>query len=203
MGPSALLKSDIEKLRVVFLTPEISSIHPPDELDDRSRLLINSYVILAHAHIEEFIEDQFLSFARAITPNAGDPSIRACFTHLFISFSKKLQGDYAKKSHHDLCMAAIGHYKKLISANNGIKKKNILTLTNPLGFTEDEVTDSCNELIIHLEALGSKRGDLAHRSSVPKSATLELYPRQAQELVGNVSEKIHLLTSLLGSKVAN
>ncbi|MFE6767473.1 HEPN domain-containing protein [Streptomyces fimicarius] len=193
------LKSDIEELKDALIDVETLSVSPPDDLTRRQQLLITSFVILAHAHIEEFIEELFVSYIVARNSEITDDSIPHCFVRLSLHFSADLIGQGAAKYPADkVCLTVVNLYRsKVVRINNGLKEANVTALAKPLGLNSEQLSDSCEQLFKTLNTLGAKRGKMAHTSS--QSASETVYAIQAVGWVNDVVDNISELVSFLGA----
>ncbi|MFJ2134210.1 HEPN domain-containing protein [Streptomyces sp. NPDC087845] len=200
MDTVSQLRNDIDELRNSLMSKSLQSVAPPDDLSSAQSLLVRSFVILAHAHIEEFIEQMFSDFIAAKTLEITDETIPACYARLILHFGENIRGEKGSSGYApgQLCLTAKSMYEsKVIKANNGLKEKNVTQMARPLGLTSDEVSDACPDLFPALDTLGSKRGRLAHRSSQAVSETI--YPGQAIKWVEDVLTHFAQLSNLLSS----
>ncbi|MEU6877965.1 HEPN domain-containing protein [Streptomyces sp. NPDC046712] len=192
------LRSDIEELKDALLDVDTVAVNPPDDLTRRQQLLITSFVILAHAHIEEFIEELFVSYVEARSVEITKDSIPHCFVRLSLHFSGDLIGQGAGKyPTAQVCETAKNLYRsKVVQINNGLKGANVTALAKPLGLHGDPLTDSCDRLFKALNTLGAKRGKMAHTSS-SQSASETVYAGQAvvwvEDAVSNIGELVGFL----------
>ncbi|GGR67300.1 hypothetical protein GCM10010269_02570 [Streptomyces humidus] len=195
------LKSDIEELRDALLDTDALTVAPPDDLTRRQQLLITSFVILAHAHIEEFIEELFVSYVDARTAEITEDSTPHCFIRLSLHFSPDLIGQGAGKyPTTQICQTAINLYRsKVVKINNGLKAANIAALARPLGLNGDQLSDNCERLFRSLNTLGAKRGKMAHTSS--QSANETVYASQAVGWVNDVVDNIDELVKFLNGSI--
>ena len=194
------LANDITGLRDSLLPSELQAIAPPDDLSDTQSLLVRSFVILAHAHIEEFIEQMFSDFLSSKHATVTASEIPTCYARLILHFGEHIKGQKGSSSltPADICTTAKSMYNsKVIKANNGLKEHNVVQLAKPLGLTENDISNACPELLPALDTLGSRRGSLAHRSS--QAVTETIYPGQAIKWVDDVLTHFSQLSDLLAN----
>ncbi|MDH6607304.1 hypothetical protein M2164_002939 [Streptomyces sp. SAI-208] len=161
---------------------------------------MRSFVILAHAHIEEFIEQMFSDCLAARASTITATEIPSCYARLILHFGEHIKGQKGSASltPASICITAKSLYdSKVIKANNGLKEHNIVQLAKPLGLTENDVSNACPDLLPALDTLGGKRGGLAHRSS--QAVTETIYPGQAIKWVDDVLTHFAQLSSLLAN----
>ncbi|MEV7345027.1 HEPN domain-containing protein [Streptomyces sp. NPDC093544] len=196
------LRSDIEELKASLLDNEVLAVSPPDDLSRRQQLLITSFVILSHAHIEEFIEDLFLTYIENRENEIGDLATPRCFVELALHFSGDLIGQRAGKKFDtkQICTTAKNLYiSKVVKINNGLKEANITSLAKPLGLHGDQLSDKCDDLFKALNTLGGKRGKMAHTSS-SQAVSETVYPSQAIAWVEDVVSQVQSLVDYLSPK---
>jgi hypothetical protein len=195
------LKDDIGELKSALLDNELLSVAPPDDLSQRQQLLIASFVILSHAHIEEFIEHLFLTYAEKREAEITDSVIPHCFVALSLHFADDLTGQGLRKhGARKICITSKNLYiSKVLNINNGLKEANVVSLAKPLGLQSDHITNSCDQLFPALNTLGGKRGKLAHASS-SRSASETIYAQQAIEWVEGVTNLIYQLVDYLDNE---
>ncbi|XVV37210.1 HEPN domain-containing protein [Streptomyces sp. CA-100214] len=194
------LTSDIQDLRNSLMPAELQAIAPPDDLSDAQSLLVKSFVILAHAHIEEFIEQMFLDFLDTKASSVSNGHIPICYARLILHFGEHIKGEKGSASLTPelICIKAKSFYEsKAIKSNNGLKERNVLQMAKPLGLLESAVSDACPDLFLALDTLGGKRGGLAHRSS--QAVTETIYPGQAIKWVDDVLTHFAQLSNLLAN----
>jgi hypothetical protein len=191
------LRDGIQQLKDALLTADMLAINAPDDLSQRQELLITSFVILAHAHIEEFIENLFLSYIEKREMEIRPESAPHCFVRLSLHFSGDLIGQGVGKAEMaNLCKIAKNLYiSKVIKINNGLKSANLIALAKPLGL-HLQIADRCDRLFPVLNTLGAKRGRMAHTSAA-QAATETVYALQAVAWVDDVSDHIGQLVEYL------
>jgi hypothetical protein len=124
-----------------------------------------AYLVLSHAAVEEFFESiagGIVSRSETKFKSSGKINRVIAFVMFSHGGEKNLPDQLPNKDiHSSLVITAIGNYKKSLDKNNGIKEYNLCRLFLPLGYTFEKVDPL---LLPELDALGSARGDLAHKS---------------------------------------
>ncbi|MFF0685650.1 HEPN domain-containing protein [Streptomyces albogriseolus] len=197
------LRNDIDELKTALLDSDVLSVSPPDSLTRRQKLVITSFVILAHAHIEEFIEELFMRYVREREKEITNLSAPQCFIRLSLHFSADLIGQQVhKKPVAAVCETTKHLYKnKVITSNNGLKATNVASLAKPLGLDGKQLDDSCEDLFKALNTLGAKRGKMAHTSSASQVADEDVYASQAVTWVEDVVNRLDDLLNYLHSTI--
>lgn len=193
------LRNDIDELRTSLLVEDVVDVQAPDDLSRRQQLLIASFVILSHAHIEEFIEGLFLGYIEEQEKSITEFAIPHCFVKLAMHFSPDLIGQGAgnRQSVQKICTTAKNFYiSKIVKTNHGLKSNNVISLAKPLGLHSD-LPNTCDPLLTALNTLGSKRGGMAHTSPRRQSTTETVYASQAVTWVDDVVDLAHLLAGYL------
>lgn len=167
---------------------------PTEPLPQKAGFLTHAYLVLACAIIEEFIENCFEQFVVDATAAAGD-SYAGCFVTLAARFSGDLIGQHAGALPPARIAAPVlqGLYSsKVVRVNNGLKRRNVEALAKPLGLLS-EIEDKCESLLGPADALGAKRGAVAHIGNV----TEEIRPHEARALVSEVLDNLDSLIKVL------
>jgi len=138
-----------------------------------------AYLVLSHAAIEEFFEGIAANIAtRSEKKFKTTGKINKVIAFIMYEYGakKNLPSELPTKDvHSSLVFSALGNYKRVVEANNGIKEHNLCRLFMPLGYAFDQVDPL---LLPELDAFGSARGDLAHKSL--KSKQFDPFTAQAQ-----------------------
>jgi RiboL-PSP-HEPN len=174
------------------LLPPVEDV--TEGLEPRDRFLVHAYLVLACAMIEEFVEARFRDHVAEATAVEPDGYSR-CFVTLATKFSDDVIGQNSGKV--PVASEAVptlrGLYEsKVLTANNGIRRRNFQTLAKPVGLHPD-VEDQCEELLAAADALGSKRGAVAHLGTVSE----EIRPDEARKLVEDVLKEMDSLVAVL------
>lgn len=153
---------------------------------------IRSYILIAHAEFEYYIENIALYIldkkCNSIANNENETIFLTMFAHWYYTKKFIAYNENRRKNHiHNIKDApdkkeaflndAKREYKSLIDSNNGIRGSE--ELFSPLGITLDAF------LIGNMSSFGTDRGDFAHKShSVTKDISVNL----AKEKVNNILE---------------
>lgn len=145
---------------------------------DLQHLKLQSYILLCHSALEQYIEELCLSAAM---------SARAKFTNygtitktLVALISAKLVDDLPEKSKarltgeissniEEFSKEAFNRYRAVITSNNGIVDRDQKKILIPVGVNPENI-----DLVLmnNLHGFGSKRGDVAHKFKVQRAETL-------------------------------
>lgn len=156
-------------LRRVPLTENSSNLH---------HLKVQSYIFLAHAALEQYLEDLALSILDASMHAFNTKKqMNACVVSLIVFETvaqfdentprKKIRADVVKDLSAFVNIARAHHSSK-IAANNGIKLADQKALFLPVGFDPEEI-DSVTANA--LDTFGIKRGGIAHRVKIKTQET--------------------------------
>ncbi|MBJ2112342.1 hypothetical protein JFQ86_05830 [Serratia ureilytica] len=180
------LELRLNELREHLLPAEFS------ETGDYSPAVIDmakGYRLLAHAEFEAYIEDvskEVIIEAIGKWKNARTPSVT------IVSFLAAYHSSWSindEQHNHDIIELSKGRlnpkeslmeainiaskqFNKKIGSNNGIKSDNFKTLILPTGVDLEQLD---SELLLKLDNYGSKRGEIAHNSSL--RVTQQLNPK--------------------------
>lgn len=145
---------------------------------DLQHLKLQSYILLCHSALEQYIEELGLSAAReARTMYVNSGIITKTLVALI---SSKLIDDLPEKGRSKLTSEflsnieefskeAFNRYRVVVSSNHGITDKDQSKILVPVG-VDPKTTDLV--LMNNLHAFGAKRGDVAHRFRVQRTDTL-------------------------------
>lgn len=142
-------------------------------------LKIKSYIFLAHAAIEQYIESLVLDIAKqALDEYHANQRVTRALIGLISSglLARVEESGLIKKVKKEpfeniglFASSAYGRFLSLVGNNNGIKTENQLKLFLPIGVdpsTEDPVTMAA------LDSFGGKRGVIAHEFKIAKVHSL-------------------------------
>lgn len=188
------------------------TIEPPDTMSTTELIAVRAYLILAHATIEEFIEGCFFQYLEACSKIDSDGRAHSGAFLSILQLASDIGGQLKNSDRSPKAVAEKipGLYReKVISANHGVRKRNIEKLARGAGFSWNEFEESCPGLITSCDTLGAKRGETAHVSSAAMSddgLQQQLYPRDVRRYIGDavqgVEELCTFLLRSLGSQFA-
>jgi hypothetical protein len=167
---------------------------PTAALEPRSRFLVHAYLVLACATIEEFIEGCFEEYV-AKASDSDTEGYAGCFLTLAARFADDLSGQHggsAPPAAEAIPVLRALYLSKVVSRNNGVKSRHLAALSKPLGL-QARLEAECEDLLVPADALGAKRGAVAHLGTVDEV----IRPAEAREMVENVIDNLHLLLRLL------
>ena len=188
------LKERIESLGNVFLPP----VSRTGSYDQREFDSTAAFLLMAHAEVEEFIEQRCLEVADAVvTKWSVDSRPRSALIAL-AAFSHS-QGDKAlptpdelgRSKIRDVLDEAKRSYSHVVNQNNGVKAHDLLRLLIPIGIRESQIS---NKLVIDLNNFGATRGQLAHNTNAIQNAP---DPVANKKLVDDIVSELGKLDSHL------
>jgi hypothetical protein len=152
--------------------------------------LIRGFILLVHAEIENFIEDRVEEKIDAVH-NLWKTSRKK--SHVISSMNSFCNFDLENSRHSKSDKENIEYrinlnvlqFKRIIFANHGIKRENILNLLLPIGIEINEIDDSW---LNTMDNFGSDRGKIAHKKHSiqniidPESIKNEIYNNILPEL---------------------
>lgn len=162
-----------------------------DVQDESEKYRIRSYILLAHAEFEYYIEKTALDILEkkctSLANNENETIFLTMFAHWyytkkFITYGEKQRNDHIKyiknssNKNEAFLNDAKRAYKDFINSNNGIRSSEELFL--PLGIQLDAV------LIGNMDSFGADRGDFAHKSH--SAVTKYISVDNAKEMVNNI-----------------
>lgn len=167
------LEAQIIFLRDKLLAP--ISTQFPDPLSDEDRVAVSSFLVLAHAAIEEALEDLFTLHLKtlvqfSVAESAPIGLARLCF-HMRTSAENMVNGQGPLSTHAmgRICQAAFN--RDFIIPNNGLKLENVKKLASGAGLYWTEFEDALNVELSDLSTLGTKRGSVGHLSPFSMKST--------------------------------
>jgi hypothetical protein len=160
------LESQIVFLRDKLLAP--AGTRFPAPLTTEDQILVSSFLVLAHAAIEEAIEDFFTLHLKSLIGFTSACSVPAdlarAFFHLRASADSMIhgQGPLATTTIGKVCLAI--YDRDYIRPNNGVKLDNVKKLASGAGIYWTDFEDALNVELSDLTTLGTKRGSVGHLS---------------------------------------
>lgn len=145
---------------------------------DLQHLKLQSYILLCHSALEQYIEDLGLAAAqsaRSIYVNSG-----VITKTLVALISSKLVDDLGDRSKlkltselsssvEEFSKEAFNRYRSVVHSNNGIVDRDQKKIFIPIGVNPETVDIV---LMNNLHSFGAKRGDVAHKFRVQRADTL-------------------------------
>lgn len=162
-----------------------------DEQNESEKYRIRSYILLAHAEFEYYIEKIALDIldkkCSSLANNKNEIVFLTMFAHWyytkkFINYGERQKNDHIKhikdstSKNEAFLSDARRAYENFINSNNGIRGSEELFL--PLGIQLDAV------LIGNMDSFGVNRGDFAHKSH--SAVTKYISVNNAKEMVNNI-----------------
>ncbi|HEV3002645.1 MAG TPA: hypothetical protein VGW75_18050 [Solirubrobacteraceae bacterium] len=148
----------------------------PDPLTDEEKVAVNAYLVLAHACIEEFLEDTFLEHVQRLIDLMDRPLVPREVAGLFLAFGtiipEKKRIPYAKRERAGVANVALTLYKaSTIDMNHGVKPAKVRTLAEGAGVSWPEFESALAAQLADLDTLGAKRGEAGHLGPLTMKAT--------------------------------
>ncbi|QFY08052.1 hypothetical protein GBF35_16420 [Nonomuraea phyllanthi] len=203
----AQLKRETRELDKVFLKSVLGQ--PPTPLAFAEEAAVCAFLVLSHGAVEEFVEAAFKDYVqKCFTLNSRQLLNRA--SHLImIQFAADaavaLEQTRSSVPRDDAVIRMVPalYERKICGTNNGVRTHNIKKLVTGAGLVWDKFENDCSEAIAALDALGARRGDIAHSSAANRAATggvsKALYPKEARELVNTALAELSAIVSFLAS----
>lgn len=176
------IADQLDHLSRTLLDPVGTSF--PDPLSESERALVNAYIVLAHAVLEERLEDVFREHVDRLLAWRDDDLVPVDLVRLAFAMCENV-ATKQWPSYRDRSVLAsmwgIGRveFAKQLSANNGLKSEHVERLAKLTGVQWVDLEDSLTSELADLDLLGAKRGAAGHlspfttRSSV---LTISMYP---------------------------
>lgn len=168
------LRSALKELR-----PITARVNPLICETPLQTLKVRSYILLAHAALEEYLEELAISAARQACKQFKDNGQLSLALVGLISagvLDEIAVGKARKKATQDLFNnieafvdEALTRFSLIVKDNHGIKRHNQISLLLPIGF-DPEAVDAAT--LAALDSFGTKRGDIAHKAKISKVHTL-------------------------------
>ncbi|MDR7154079.1 hypothetical protein J2W40_000882 [Sphingobium xenophagum] len=159
---------------------------------DLQHLKLQSYILLCHSALEQYIEDLGLSAAQAA--RSAYASSGVITKTLVALISSKLVSDLPEKSKYKLTSElasnieefskeAFNRYRDVVLSNNGIVERDQNSILLPIGVDPASV-----DLVLknNLHSFGAKRGDVAHKFKVQRTDTLTAIDTDLATIVGGI-----------------
>lgn len=171
-----------------LITKEFSEIGDYEEhVKDKAR----GYRLLAHAEVESYLEDVVMQVADKTLAKWQESSVGS---KELISVLASLKNDpdisdkrlNALKTTQEVVNFSFVTFKQRIVKNNGIKEKDVKALMGPIGI---DIEASMPELLPLLDSFGTKRGEVAHSTSLKK----EINPKDEVADVRNIYDHLERL----------
>jgi hypothetical protein len=201
------LEAQLSHLDRLLLSPVNTSF--PDELPDEEKAAVNAYVVLAHAVIEEYLEDVFERHFRRLVSWLDSPLVPLESARLALAMgewlpekrresykSRRLLGDakLAKKVFHGE-----------VGGNHGIKTPNLQKLAGLVGLEWPDFEATLSIELADLQSFGSKRGEASHLSPYTDQAvsiTRTTYPDDVREWVDSARAACNAVATYLDDLVS-
>ncbi len=182
------LSSRLSELEDHLITKKFSEI---GDYEEHVKDMARGYRLLAHAEIESYLEDVVRqvadkTLAKWQASNVGSKeliSVLAALKNDPEISEKKLT---SLKTTSETVIYSFVLFKKRIAKNNGVKEQDIKALMAPIGF---DIETLIPELIPLLDSFGTKRGEVAHSTSLKK----EINPKDEVADVKNIHKYLDKL----------
>ena len=161
----------------------------PNELTDEEKARSNAYLVLAHAILEEYIEDAFKRHYDTLCGWLSSVDLVPVeLVRLAFAAGIASKGSVGAKVHtlEENITAFRANIYEEVRKNNGVKSSNLKKLAAIGGLDYAALEAQLATELIDLESLGSKRGDAGHLSPYTEKAlylTRTDYPENVREWV--------------------
>lgn len=175
---------------------------------DLQHLKLQSYILLCHSALEQYIEDLGMSAAHSARISFKTSGV---ITKTLVALiSSKLIEDLPPKSKvkiasdlnsnlDEFSQEAFNRYRYVISSNNGIVHRDQKNIFVPIG-VDPETLDIV--LMNNLHAFGTKRGDVAHKFKVQRTETLTAVETDLKTIVSGIITYDQAVCAALKSRMS-
>ncbi|NWB73578.1 hypothetical protein HX805_14060 [Pseudomonas sp. G5001] len=175
------LSNRLAELEDHLITKEFSDI---GDYEEQVKDMARGYRLLAHAEIESYLEDVVRqiadkTLAKWQTSNIGSKELISVLAALKNDPEISDRQLSSLKTTEETVIYSFVLFKKRITKNNGIKEKDVKALMSPIGF---DIEALIPELVPLLDSFGTKRGEVAHSTSLKK----EINPKDEVADVKNI-----------------
>jgi hypothetical protein len=151
------LKKRISTLKKHFLAFQPSDSHLPINQDK-----LRAFKLLAHAEIESYIENTVLNvWTECEAEWRSNRKVIAPLAFLILFSTSKFEANEHQLERNERISKILTSFKNLIGNNNGIKRKNILSLVIPLGVDYSRIDETW---LATIDSYGGSRGLVAHNT---------------------------------------
>jgi len=190
------LLDQLDEIDQTLLTQVRTS--PPDPLTSKERTLTRSYLLVAHALLEEAIESIFVSHfdnARvAVSAGRFAPSTLLPLYAAALEWGIDIPTYHKRKWNGFLSSKlADAHVTDAVRKNHGLKEQNVQDLAKLVGIEWAVIDDAPGVSLAALSTLGAKRGVAGHTSLFSGSNEQlagEEYPSNVREWVSQAAESV-------------
>lgn len=175
------LSNRLAELEDHLITKEFSDI---GDYEEQVKDMARGYRLLAHAEIESYLEDVVRqiadkTLAKWQASNIGSKELISVLAALKNDPEISDKQLSSLKTTEETVNYSFVLFKKRITKNNGIKEKDVKALMSPIGF---DIEALIPELVPLLDSFGTKRGEVAHSTSLKK----EINPKDEVADVKNI-----------------
>lgn len=194
------LSNRLTELETHLITSEFSET---GEYEENRKDMARGYRLLAHAEIESYLEDVVGQVAdKALEhwkkSSTGSKELICVLAALKNDPEVSDKALNSLKTTEETVNFSFVTLKKKITKNNGIKDKDVKSLTAPIGLDLDTLIPELPPL---LDSFGSRRGEVAHSSSLKKEInpkdevtdvqTIQKYLQQLDEKIFSILETLN------------
>lgn len=201
------LSEQIDILDSAFLSRIPANADRP--LNEEERALVRGYLVLAHAILEERLEDAITAYFDDLTGSldgAVVPRDGVSLAFAAAKLSEELGHQVA--SFHDVprLLSGLGRSALLVQLrkNHGLKEDNVKQLARLVGLNWQETEAALSAVLPDLNTLGSKRGEAGHISPFSAAATAisdAVGPDEVREWVANGRIAIEQIVAFLSARL--
>ncbi|GAB3523558.1 HEPN domain-containing protein [Arthrobacter monumenti] len=152
------------------------TIQFPDVLSERDRAVTHAFLVLAHAVLEERLEDIFQKHFDRLASWLGYKTIPVETARLAFAvcdwLPERLVVGYKQRALPQLIsQGARKEFIRLLSSNHGLKSSNVESLSKLVGLDWKDFEDALTAELADLDNLGAKRGAAGHLSPYTDKVT--------------------------------
>lgn len=181
------LREGIEGLDRMLL--ESVSSEPPDPLTFVESVAVRSYLLLAHATLEQYVEQAFVTYADSALCLDANGRVGPGMYLTAVTLAGEIAGQLKADARTPVAvLEKLRHLyaKKVVDPNHGVKRLNLRNLCLGAGIDWVAFENDCASLIAALDTVGARRGSIAHSfdpSPAGIGVTPLLYPQNVREPV--------------------
>ncbi len=172
----------------------------PRPLTDAEHVAVNSYLVLSHAVIEEFIEDVFIQYFKRLLLWLKSDQIPLELGRLLFAARDKMINEkelpYPKRDITQIAPLVVAKFEVQVRQNHGVKEENVKRMASLVGVDWKCFERELAGDLVDLNTLGSKRGPAGHLSPYSNKLQLvseQVYPDDLRAWVRPASEAaIHI-----------
>jgi hypothetical protein len=168
------LRTQLNKLEEAILNNVQTQF--PNRLAEDERALVSAYLVLAHAVLEEELEEAFLAAFDELAVSLSQPIVPIQTVQFVFALTRWLPTDLlnsrgSSNLHGFVSQGCRQRFLIELNRNHGLKAVNIKGLAKLIGLDWDALENAHSDRLADLNTLGSKRGAAGHLSPFSPKTT--------------------------------